>query len=262
MANIPATPGDFHVLIVDDEAGVREVLYELVTEQGYRVTTASGGQKALQVLAQDRADIVITDLMMPDMNGWQLLKLIKQRYEYIPVVVLTGYISEEGEEMLTNNQTDGYLVKPVDRKRLNEMLASFLTSHRPGRTADIVILDDDATALAALEHALSTRGFRVATFQDPGDVLEHIRNTGPDLVILDLIMPNADGFEICQRLKDTDQTSRIPVLILTAAPSRENVLKAVKLNVNGFIAKPFDPKALVDRVRQLLKVSQSTSSNE
>jgi len=114
MANTPTDPGDFHILIVDDEAGVREVLYELVTEQGYRVTTVSGGQKALQVLAQDQIDLVITDLMMPGMNGWQLLKLVKQRYDYIPVVVLTGYISEEGEEMLTNSQIDGYLAKPVE----------------------------------------------------------------------------------------------------------------------------------------------------
>ena len=253
MANIPPAPGDFHILIVDDEPGVREVLYELITEQGYRVTLAASGQEALQVLTQDRADLVITDLMMPQMNGWQLLKLVKQRYEYIPVVVLTGYISQEGEEMLTNSQIDGYLVKPVDRKLMNNMLAGFLKKHKPGRSADITILDDDPATLAALEHTLERRNFKVKTFVDPGDALEHIRETGPDLVILDPILPNANGFEICQIIRDNDTTSRIPVLILTAAPSRENVLKAIELNVSGFIAKPFDPRALVERVRQSLQ---------
>jgi len=185
------------------------------------------------VLTQDRADLVVTDLMMPQMNGWQLLKLIKQRYQYIPVVVLTGYISEEGEEMLTNSQIDGYLVKPVDRKLMNNMLAGFLQKHIPGQSADITVLDDDPAALAALEHTLTRRNFRVKTFMDPGDALEHIRETGPDLVILDLILPNANGFEICGLMRNNDATSRIPVLILTAAPSRENVLKAIELNVSG-----------------------------
>jgi len=253
MADTSAEPGDFHILVVDDEPAVREVLYDLITSLGYRVSMAGSGQDALQLLTQDRADIVLTDLMMPQMNGWQLLKLIKQRYTYMPVIVLTGYISQEGEEMLSNNQIDGYLVKPVDRAKLKESLDNFREKKKPGRAADITILDDDPTALSALEHAFTRRGYRVNTFTDPGDALQHIRETGPDLLILDLMIQGIDGFEISRILRENDQTSRLPILILTAAPSTENVLKAIKLDINGFIAKPFDPKAIVERVRKTLE---------
>lgn len=253
MATTPPEPGDFHILVVDDEPGVREILYELISSLGYRVSVAASGQDALQMLAQDRADLVITDLMMPQMNGWQLLKIIKQRYTYMPVIVLTGYISQEGEEMLTNSQTDGYLVKPVDRAKLRQTLDNFRAQKKPGRAADITILDDDPSTLSALEHAFTRRGYRVATFTEPGDALQHIRDTGPDLLILDLMLQGIDGFEISRILRDDDQTSRLPILILTAAPSKENVLKAIKLDINGFVAKPFDPKAIVERVRSTLE---------
>ncbi|MBT3602276.1 MAG: response regulator [Candidatus Latescibacteria bacterium] len=258
MADTAPEPGDFHILVVDDEPAVREILYELITDIGYRVTAAASGQDALQILTQDRADLVITDLMMPNMNGWQLLKLIKQRFSYMPVIVLTGYISEEGEEMLTNGQTDGYLVKPVDRSKLKKTLNNFRLKKKPGRAGDITILDDDPTALSALEHAFTRRGYHVSTFTEPGDALQHIRETGPDLLILDLMLQGIDGFEISKILRDADQTSRLPILILTAAPSKENVLKAIKLDINGFVAKPFDPKAIVERVRKTLETTSGS----
>jgi DNA-binding response OmpR family regulator len=258
MADTVPEPGDFHILVVDDEPNVREILHELIASLGYRVTTASGGQEALQLLTKDRADLVITDLMMPQMNGWQLLKLIKQRHTYMPVIVLTGYISEEGEALLTNHQTDGYLVKPVDRAKLKQTLDNFREQKKPGRAADITILDDDPTALSALEHIFTRRSYRVSTFTEPGDALKHIRDTNPDLLILDLMLQGFDGFELCRVLRNNEKTKHLPILILTAAPSKENVLKAIKMDINGFMAKPFEPKAIVDRVKKTLETSAGT----
>jgi len=260
-AKTPPAPGDLHILIVDDEANVREVLHDLVSTLGYRVSLAPSGPEALQLLTRERADMVITDLMMPGMNGWQLVKIIKQRFSDIPVIVLTGYISQEGEEMLTNSQIDGYLVKPVRLSLLNQILERLRNTGKPGGETEITILDDDPAALTAVEEILGRRGYCVTGFREPGDALEHIRTTNPDLVILDLLIPNVNGFDICQMLRDHDATSHIPVLILTAAPSRENVLKALELNVNGFMAKPFAPKELIARVQQALKTPNQFESD-
>lgn len=257
---IPPDPGDFHVLVVDDEVIVREVLHDLIAHSGYRVITVESGQAALKTLADTRIDLVITDLMMPEMNGWQLLKIVKQRYNTLPVVVLTGYISEEGEQMLTNSQIDGYLTKPIDHARLNTMLDTFRKAQKPGNLADITVLDDDPVTLQATEHALTQRGFGITAFQDPMQAVKHIGETKTDLLILDLVMPDIDGFEICRILRENPKTSRLPILILTAAPSRENVARAVKLNVNGFLAKPFNPNILADRVRQILKSAASPNA--
>lgn len=249
---------DFHILIVDDEPSVREIVSELIKGLGYRVTVASSGQEALQSLSNERADLLITDLMMPQMNGWQLLKITKQRYPDMPVIVLTGYISEEGEEMLTNSQTDGYLVKPINRAQLEQTLDAFRQRAKPGRTGDITILDDDPTTLSALEHAFTRRHFRVATFTDPGDALEHIRENGTDMLILDLMLQGISGFEVSKILREGSKTANLPILVLTAAPSKENVLKAIQLQINGFVAKPFDPKAIVERVKKTLDKQTET----
>jgi CheY-like chemotaxis protein len=255
MEDSPQEAGDFHIVIVDDEPAVREVLGELISSLGYRVTAAASGQEALQILEKDRADLVITDLMMPQMNGWQLLKLIKQRFSYLSVFVLTGYISEEGQEMLTNNEIDGYFVKPVDRAKLKKTLDNFRQHKKPGRTADITVLDDDPSALQALDHAFTRVGYSVKTFSDPHDALEHIRENGTDLLILDLMLQGIDGFEIGRTLREEEKTSHLPILILTASPSKENVLKAIQLDIQAFMAKPFDPNAIVERVRRTLEAS-------
>lgn len=253
----PPEPGDFHVLVVDDEAIVREVIHDLIAHSGYRVTVVESGQAALKIMSETRIDLIITDLMMPEMNGWQLLKAVKQRYGHVPVVVLTGYISQEGEQMLTSSQIDGYLTKPIDHARLNATLDTFRKAHKPNEAAHITVLDDDAITLQATQHALKQRGFGVTAFQDPMQAVKHIGENKTDLLILDLVMPDIDGFEICRILRENPKTSRLPILILTAAPSRENVARAVKLNVNGFLAKPFNPNILADRVRQILKSAAS-----
>jgi CheY-like chemotaxis protein len=251
-------PGDFHILVVDDEPGVRDTLDEVISGLGYRVTTAGSGQEALQALSEELADLVITDLMMPGMNGWQLLKLIQQKYPTVAIVVLTGYISQEGEAMLTSMHTSGYLVKPVDRAKLIETLDGLRATKKPDRVAEITIIDDDPDALSALEHTLKNRRFSISSFTDPVEALRHIRTTGPDLLITDLMLQDTDGFEVCRILREEESTSRLPILIVTAAPSKENVKKAIELNVNGFLAKPFDPSALLGRVRRLLEANPGT----
>ena len=245
-------PSAFHILVVDDEEDVRTVLCDLIGADGYRVTGAANGREALKILKEESVDLVLTDLMMPDMSGWQLLRAVKKAYDHIPVIVITGFVSDHGESMLTDTEAEAYLIKPIDHSRLQALLKALLFSRNLGRPAEVVVIDDDPDALLAIEHALHERGLFTATFQDPARASQHIREHPPDLVIVDLLFPGASGFDTCQSLRSDPDTAFTPILILTAHPSRENVQKAVQLNVSGFIAKPFDPKELAERVLQLI----------
>ncbi len=246
-------PDSFHILVVDDEEGIRQVLCELIQNEGYQAVGVSSAREALACLQQTQVDLVITDLMMPEINGWQLLSAVKKAHSGVLVVVLTGYVPEQGEAVLTDRQADGYLTKPVDQSRLKALLDVLLISRHRGKTGQIVVIDDDASALQAVGHTLRRLDLYVATFQNPGDTLEHIRETQPNLAIVDLNMPHFSGFKVCQILRADPKTAHISVLILTADPSRENVQKAVELGVNGFIAKPFEPRALREKVLQVLR---------
>lgn len=246
-------PRPFHILVVDDERDVRQVLCDLIGLSGYRATGAAGGQAALEVLKRDSVDLVLTDLMMPGMNGWQLLEAVKKMDSRIPVVVITGFISEQAETILTSRHVDGYLAKPVDQRRLTTLLRALLFPQNLGRPAEVVVVDDDADILEAIDASLSRRGLFVTRFLDLDEAEAYIRKTPPDLALVDLRFPGASGFSLCQAIRSDPETARMPILILTANPSRENVLQAVRLQVHGFIAKPFDPNGLAERVLKVLR---------
>lgn len=250
---VPPQPGDFHILAVDDEDNVRQSICELIEADGYRVTGVSGGREALELLGKTPVDLVLTDLMMPEMNGWQLLRTIKSDYSDIPVVVITGYISEQGESVLTDRKVDGYLIKPVDLRRMQSLLKALLFPRNLGRAAEVVAVDDDPATRQLIDRALSERGLYVIPFEDSDSALHHISRTPPDLIVTDLGLSGVDGFDLCRAVRTNPETARIPLLILTAAPSRENVARAIQLGVNGFVAKPFNPETFVEKALQVLR---------
>ena len=246
-------PDAFHVLVVDDEDDVRDVLYELIRLNGYRVTSVPGGREALDVLGETTVDLILTDLMMPEMNGWQLLRAVKAEYSHIPVVVITGYISEQAETILTSSQAEAYLTKPVNHQRLQTLLKALLFPQNLGRPAEVLVVDDDKSIRVAIDRTLSKRGLYVHTFEDPSEALRQIREKPPELFIVDLMLAGTDGFDFCRTLRSDPDTAQIPILILTAHPSRENVMKAMQLRIDGFIAKPFSPEELAERVLRTIR---------
>jgi CheY-like chemotaxis protein len=252
-AGVPPEPEAFHILVVDDDEDVRHSLSEIIRLDGYRVTGASSGEEALALLEKGPASLVLTDLMMPDMNGWQLLRAIKTGHPEVLVAVITGYISEQSESILTDRKADGYLLKPIDRRRLQTMLKALLYPQNLGRPAEVVLVEDDPATCRAVEQGLEGRGIFVITFDDPGRALQHVSRTTPDLLILDLILPGADGFDLCRTIRSSPDTARVPILVITENPSRENVARAIQLSVNGFLAKPFHTTALCEKVLQLIR---------
>ena len=238
-------------MLVDDEDDVRETLGELIRSDGYRVTAVSSGQEALEAIERVSVDMVLTDLMMPDMNGWQLLDIIREKHDYLTVVVITGFISEEGESILTSRKADGYLVKPIDHRLMQILFRALLFSHNLGRSAEIV--DDDPLVLEAIDAGLGKRGLNVTRFEDGNEALRYIRENTPDLAIFDLVLPGVNGLDLCQMVRSDPDAGHIPLFIVTADPARENVRRALDLQVNGFITKPFSPHKIAERVLAALR---------
>lgn len=247
------TEASSHVVIVDDEPKVLEILCDLVRSCGYRVSEVTSARDAVQILKEDSVDLVLTDLMMPEINGWQLLRTVKRTFPDLPVVVLTGFIPEQGETILTERKADGYLTKPVDKDELVSLLGSLLAGRKLDTPPEVVVLDDDAGALATLEHVLTRDGLQVFPFQDIGRAMDHVREQPPDLVTVDLNIPNGSGFDLVESIRAEKEMADIPIIVVTAEPSRENVKRAIELRVNGFVSKPFDARSLGEKVRQVLR---------
>ena len=171
-----------------------------------------------------------------------------------PGIRALGLVDEKPNiEDQARDAVDGYLVRPVSQETLTDQLNELLLRDpEAGPPPRVIIIDDDADAITAAEHILSVRGFEPAGFQDPGEGLAAISENPPDVIILDIEMPNTTGFEILEHLKKDPETADIPVLIFTSDPSRENVQKAIEGGAKGFLAKPFDAKSLTAKVRSLL----------
>ncbi len=118
--------------------------------------------------------------------------------------------------------------------------------------ARILIADDDPLLRALLQHKLATEGHQVLVAEHGGEVAALVGDHGPDLIVLDAMMPVMDGFEVLRRLKTDENTRHIPVVMLTALKREHDVVGALQLGAADYLAKPFIPDELVQRIRRIL----------
>ena len=258
MQAVSPEPEKPHILVVDDLDKDQLALCQLIQDAGYRVTGASSAKEALAAIGKGPVALVVTELLVPDINGWDLLERIKSRYPHVRVVVITGSISDEGEAMLTSLKADGYLVKPVIPRRMEALFRALLSPQNLGREAQVYAVDRDAATLRTIEETLGERGIYVTAFTDMNKALYSARRDAPDLIATELNLGAHSGFDLCRAVRSMPDIAFIPILVVTDHPSKENVLKAVKLRVNGFLSKPFGKEALINRVFHLLQQAGGT----
>ena len=118
----------------------------------------------------------------------------------------------------------------------------------------ILVVEDEAEFLNLLRFKLGAEGFQVLGAQDGVTGLKLVKEQDPDLVLLDVMMPRSDGFDICRRLKENNRTATIPVILLTARNSRQDREHGQQVRADGYITKPFSPRSLIEKVQSLLGV--------
>jgi CheY-like chemotaxis protein/c-di-GMP-binding flagellar brake protein YcgR len=245
------------ILLVEDEEPLREVLAEGLRQQGHTIVEAGNGKEALDLALRTRIDLIITDLMMPKMNGWRLMAALRERGLDVPVIIITAYMNQEGQEVLTSKDISSFLVKPIDLDEMATMVDDVLTGPKI-RKPRIMAVDDEEDTRLLVSACLGKAGFDVEVASGGKAALARIGKFRPDLMLLDIAMPEMDGFEVCRRLRAQPTTANLPVILLTAKSSPEYVKKAVTLKINGYVVKPFKPKTLLERIRKTLHLVAST----
>lgn len=243
------TAGDL-VLVIDDDPAARDLMRRFLSKEGFRPETAGSGEEGLR-LARSLHPVVITlDVMMPGMDGWAVLQQLKADAETqdIPVIMLT--MVDDKNIGFALGATD-YLTKPIDRSRL----AAVLGRYRCGEDGCGVLLVEDDDASREMMRALLTReGWNVTEAANGRVALEQMETTRPDLILLDLMMPEMDGFEFARRLRERPEWHAVPVIVLTA----KDITDADRLRLTGSVEKivqkgawaqdvlPREVRALVD----------------
>ncbi len=227
---IPATRGDV-VLVIDDDPAARDLMRRFLIREGFRPETAGGGEEGLR-LARALHPVVITlDVMMPGMDGWAVLQALKADgvTADIPVIMLT--MVDDKNIGFALGATD-YLTKPIDRGRLSAVLGKHRCRDAEGGCR-VLVVEDDETTRQMMRAMLSREGWRVSEAANGRLALEHMEQVGPDLILLDLMMPEMDGFEFARRLRERPEWRSIPVVVLTA----KDITEEDRLRLSGYVEK-------------------------
>lgn len=201
------------VLVIDDDATVRDLMRRFLSREGFDVVTASGGREGLDFARDLHPSVITLDVFMPDMDGWSVLQALKQEPELsrIPVIMMT--ISDEKQKGFTLGAS-AYLTKPVDRARLAELLDRFKD---PAAAATVLVVEDDLTTREMMRRLLIGEGWRVTVAANGREALERSSVEHPNLVLLDLLMPEMDGFEFLAEFRKNPKFASTPVIVITGA---------------------------------------------
>lgn len=204
------------ILVVDDDAHSLEISTLYLSAAGYRVCHAMNGEDALDVARRKRPFLILLDVMMPGKDGWEVLQELKLDAETSDISVIMCTVSENEELGMALGATD-YLAKPIDRDLLASKLSALSKGlHSRHSTLHILAIDDDTKVLELYEATLTAQGYRVHTASNGPDGITLAETIEPDIILLDLMMPGMDGFEVAEQLKRQPRTEHIPIIVVSA----------------------------------------------
>jgi signal transduction histidine kinase/CheY-like chemotaxis protein len=234
------------VLVIDDDASIRDIVQRFLAREGFRVVTAGGGEEGLRLARQLNPDAITLDVMMPGMDGWAVLAALKADPATADTPVIMVTMMDDKNLGYALGAAD-YLTKPIDRERLLAVLAR----HRPG--LPILVVDDDPALRELLRRALEREGYVVVEAADGRAALARIEERVPGLILLDLMMPHMDGFEVLAELRTRPAWRGIPVAVVTAKDLAPEERQRLNGHVERVLAKgALGPQALLAEVRELV----------
>jgi hypothetical protein len=252
------SPGADCVLVIDDDATARELIAENLKAEGFSVVTAAGGLEGLKLAKELRPIAITLDVMMPDLDGWAVLAALRQDAELteIPVVMVT--ILDENRRGMALGAA-GYLTKPVEREQLHRLLSRFRASARPTR---VLLVEDDPVQRDRMGTWLECQQRLVQEANNGREALARLQEGKPDVILLDLMMPEMDGFEVVAALQKEADWRDIPVIVITSLDLDSKDRERLNTGVQFVLVKEtFRPAELVERVRRLVH-SKPTVRNE
>ncbi len=271
-----------HILIVDDDPLNVKLLASKLPPDQFETTAAFSGQDALRMTLKDPPDLILLDIMMPEMNGYEVSHWLKTNpaTQDIPIILVTALDGTDDKIKGFEAGADEFLNKPVNTIELLARINSLLrlkyfreqlrsrTLSEKGFSSDqntphlaewvhppvkILIVEDDDKDARMIQEYFATEPYELETVNTGEAALDRIQQEDFDLVLLDVLLPGVDGFEVCQRIKGLHQTQDLQVVLLTCLPDLENKIKGVEQGADDYLIKPINGRELKARVKVLVK---------
>ncbi len=239
-------------LIVEDAPQASELLKMHIESAGYRVEIARNGAEAVDMAKRLHPSVITLDLMLPLKDGWQVMKELKRHplCKHIPIIIVS--IIDEKNLGFSLGAVD-YFVKPVNKEDLLQALNRVHLIPKPDqRTPTVLVIDDDRAAIDLIQVILENEGYRILKAFQGKEGLELAVREHPDLIILDLIMPEVSGFNVAYQLRQIPATRSIPIIILTSMEVDADTAAQLSAYVSGLMSKStFTKKDLLREINNV-----------
>lgn len=279
-APLPNSVARARVLIVDDEMMNLKLFKAYLQTENYDIITAENGREALFQANQNPPDVILLDVMMPGIDGFEVTRRLKQNEDTagIPIILVTALSGDDNKSRGLDAGADEFLTKPVNRAELVARTSSMIRLKRfqeqlrgrqrsqlqvdapednPAsehqRVSTILVVEDDDKDALLLQKQLGTEPYIVKRVTSGEAAVREALNQPIDLILLDIMLPGIDGFEVCRRLKGDDQVKHIQIVMLTSLRDLEYRIQGTELGADDYLVKPVEPRELKARVQALLK---------
>jgi CheY-like chemotaxis protein len=243
------------VLIIEDNPQASQLIQMYLQEAGYRTETAKDGSEGLEKAKRLKPNIITLDMIMPIKDGWQVLKELKRHpiCKEIPIIIIS--ITDEKKLGFSMGAVD-YFVKPVNKEDLLNAIKRLphpLT--KQNGHPKVLIIDDDRTAAELIQVILESEGYTVIKTTNGREGVRLAASEAPDLIILDLIMPEMSGFNVAYQLKQNAHTRNTPIIILTSMEVDEETREQMAGYISTMMSKSrFTKKDLLREINTIEKM--------
>ena len=274
------------VLVVDDVAANVKLLEARLSAEYFDVMSASGGVQALEICARAECDIVLLDVMMPDLDGFEVCRRLKANpaTHFIPVVMVTALDSPSDRVRGLEAGADDFLTKPVSdvvliarirsltrlKMMTDELRMRAITSHEigiqsperdavadDGKGGRILLVDDRPSSYERLAPVLAAE-HTIDVEPNPADALFHAADGNYDLLIVSLGLENFDGLRLCSQARSLERTRQLPILAISDADNNSRLLRGLEIGVNDYLLRPVDKNELLARARTQIRKRRYT----
>jgi CheY-like chemotaxis protein len=250
---VVAEPGRDYVLVIDDDETARDLIADYLTQAGFSVITAADGREGLRRAKEYHPIAITLDVIMPDIDGWTVLAALRGDPELADIPTIMATIVDEQRHGMTLGAV-GYLTKPIDREKLVDLIAKYRAPAGPTR---ILVVEDDAMQRELIRSWLEPQNWSLIEAENGRVALDRLSECIADVILLDLMMPEMDGFQLVAEMQKHPAWSKIPVIVVTARDLTVEDHARLNSGIEMILRKePFSPTILVESIRQVVAKSR------
>ncbi len=240
------------VLVVDDEPDIAFILKALLLSMGHRAVVTTRADEAVALARRLKPEVVAMDVRMPGVDGLSLAEILRHDPDTRSAKLLVFSVFDERERAFKAGAS-AFLQKPLEVSRFLATVDGLLAQRQGAPAAKVLVVDDDATVRAICVEVLTNIGYQVLEANSLVQARAMVREQRPEMILLDLVLPDGDGFGFLEELKDERAARHLSVIFITAKGETASKVRALKLGADDYLVKPFDALELAARVETVLR---------